>query len=724
MKFRNLYLLAALAILALVGCSNTPISTHDDAPRAKVAAVEITAEHAPNQIVVRYDDQAALDSLLKALGGGKVLDTMPVASAALIELPAGLDASHALGKLSNLRVAGIRMAQPNFLHPLPQPVGSPGLLSAQAVNDPLESQKWDHEIMQAASAWETDVDGEGTTPDGSGVVIGVVDTGIDGTHPDLYGAFVNGYDATGCLELADNIIPPNYDASYPGEIHGTHVAGIAAAHGNNGQGVAGVAYNAQIMDLKVFCGGYADDWTIADAIMSAIFDVDGDGVVPDVITMSLGGKGYGWIAKFAIDMALQQNIVITVAMGNSFQDEVEYPAGYPGIIAVGATNAHDEKTDFSTTGNHISVSAPGEDILSTWPTWDFNAAGKPYLYYRISGTSMATPEVAGAAALVKQFLPDATAYEVKRLLETTADDIGDTGFDPETGYGRINLKNLVDKVHDVLAGSEELEQGGTAIVNVTTLNNYDVDGDGTITSADDMPMPLEAVDVALFKDGQLAYVAKTDYMGNATFTSIAPGRYQVLVAGQDISDWSSFDFWPYERVSWDANGDPSDGVDMGRLGVHAGPYNNAGSPDTLFATLNSTMKITLEWTGGGDLDLAVYEFDPATYDGVWATAKTGAMWGSFDADDTGEDVTQAKETYTLNDIHLPTPAGDYYMFSIDASNATAGTTATLTLEINGQEFSYGPIAVTPGSTADDNVWDIYSYLYFGYKNFDNLPCIY
>jgi len=723
MKRSYLYLLAVLGVLALAGCSSNKFTNPNaSGPRAKIEAVKIDADHAIDRIVVFYDNPSALDELLSNLGGGKVLDSMPALKAALVELPDGLDASHALGKLSSTKINGIRLAQPDFLHPRPEPVNS-SAIQELSLNDPLEAQKWDHDVMQAAAAWATDVDGAGTHPDGSGVVVGVVDTGIDEAHPDLAGAFVNGYDATGCIVPMGGTIPPGTDAS-TGQIHGTHVAGIVAARGNNGQGVAGVAYNAKLMDLKVFCGSYTDDWTIASAIMAAILDVDGDGITPNVITMSLGGKGYGQVLKSTIDMALQQKVVITVAMGNSYQDEVEYPAGYPGIIAVGATNASDEKADFSTSGGHISVSAPGVDILSTWPRFDEDTNGTPYLYYRISGTSMATPEVAGAAALVKQFLPNATAYEVKRLLESTADDIGAPGFDRETGYGRINLKKLVDKVHDVLSGAATLDQGGTALVSVTTLNKYDSDGDGAIT-ASDTTYPLGAVDVSLFKDGKLAYVAKTDYGGVATFTSIAPGDYQVMVSGQDMTDGNSYDFWPYERVSWDADGDSGNGITLGSLTVNAGPNDNMGSPDVLNATLNSTMKVTLDWTGGGDLDLAINEYDPASGNMVWSTAKTATpLWGTFSADDTGGDTTHASESYTLNDVHYPSPAGDWYNISIDASNATVGTTATLTIEVNGHTYSYGPLPITPGSTADSNLGSIYEALYDAMQNFDNMPCIY
>ena len=743
---KRIYWTLILAAGLLAACS-APGATRPKAgfDEAIARPVAITAEHAPDQIVVGYEDSLILDAVIEALGGGEVVGQIEALKAALIKLPDGLDASHALGVLRKNRVAGLRYAQPNFKHPLPEPQGTAPL----SLNDPLEDQKWDHEVMQAADAWGTDVDGLGTRPDGSGVVIGVVDTGIDGTHPDLAGAFVNGYDATGCLGLPGNVIPQNFDASQGLFIHGTHVAGIAAARGDNGQGVAGVAPGATLMDLKVFCWPFTDDFIIAGAIMAAITDADGDGVVPDVITMSLGGKGYGQVLKDAIDSALtgynvvtgvalpnyddgtgggaagdgtpDRTVTITVAMGNSSQDEVEYPAGYPGIIAVGATNARDEKADFSTSGGHISVSAPGVDILSTWPTWDLDPTGKPYLYYRISGTSMATPQVAGAVALVKQFLPAASAYEVRRLLETTADDIGPAGFDRGTGWGRINLKKLVDAVSDVLAGGPT-ETGGTAAITVTTDNIYDTDGDGTLGSAGDQPMPLANVDVQLLQGGVVKYVAKTNDAGVAFFTQIAPGDYDVLVSGEDITDWTSWAVWPHERVSWDADGDPSNGVTLGSLTVNGG--STFASPDALAATLNTTMQVKIEWTGGGDLDLAVWEYDPATSTYRWSTPKTGALWGSFSGDDAGADPTHAEETYTLSDTHYPTPASDYYMFSVDASGTTTGATLTVTLTMNGVTKTFGPIPIAPGGDAVANLWSISDALWSGGVSFDNIPTVY
>ena len=707
---------------------------------AKTVAVAITADHVPTQLVVGYTQPEALDAVLEKLEGAqvlRVLETPRGPVAALIELPEDLDASHALGRLRDFQAEGLRYVEPNYRIALPEPVEQEA--AALALNDPREAEKWDHNVMQAAEAWATDVDGAGTTPDGTGVVVAIMDTGIDGGHPDLAGAFVNGYDATGCLGLPGNVIPPGFDATQGEFIHGTHVAGIAAARGDNGQGVAGVAYNATLMDLKVFCDFYTDDFTMAQAIWAAVYDFDGDGETPDVVNMSIGGKGYGQIMKDALDSAMlgydvvwdvaipaydtdadgvpDRFVAFAVSMGNSGQDERNYPTGYPGIISVGASNGNDEPAVFTTRGSHMSVTAPGVDILSTWPRWSLGSDGMPYLYYRISGTSMSSPQVAGAIALIKQFLPGATPYQVRRLLETTADDVGDVGFDPATGYGRINLKRLVDKVGQALSDPAVLESGGTARIDVFTKNRADTDFDGDV-DASDQPLSIRAVDVQLVKDGAVAYVAKTNNNGQAFFVNIPPGEYQVMVSGQEITDWAGLAFWPFEKVSWDADGDASNGVTLGSLVVAAGSDAVAPSGLSAGAELNTDeLVVTLEWTGGGDLDLAVYEYDPAAGVATWSTAKAGAPWGTFSGDDTGSDPTYAKESYTLNDVHYPLR---YYYYSIDATGTAVGAQVTLTMTLNGVTKSFGPYPIEPGS----DPWSNFSELLFSMHGFDNLPTVY
>ena len=743
---KRIILIGFLAALVLAACGRTPPREPSAAPKAG-APVQITGDHVENQLVVGVTERRHAEAVAEALGA-RVKAWHEGLRAALLELPPGMTAGEALGRLKGKRFEGVRYLEPNYRHPRPEPVRRELIATA---NDPLLGQKWDHDVMRAADAWAVDVDGGGTTPDGSGVVVAVVDTGIDGTHPDLAGSFVWGYDAVGCTTFGP--IPPGYDAS-AGQIHGTHVAGIVAARRDNGLGVAGVAPAALLMDIQVFCGPFTDDFTIASGIWAAIYDLDGDGITPDVINMSLGGKGYGQVVKDAIDSALtgydvvmtgllgvpvaipyyddgtgggtagdgepDRSVTVVVAMANSSMDERYYPAGYPGVIAVGATNPHDERASFSTAGGHISVSAPGVDILSTWPTWDTDPTGQPYLYFRISGTSMATPQVAGAAALVKQFFPGATPYQVRELLERTAVDIGPAGFDRETGWGRIDLKNLADELAAIHAGSASLNPGGTALVRVTTANLWDADGDGVLGSPGDAPMPLGGVDVQLVKDGEVRYLAKTDQFGNAYFAEIAPGDYEVLVAGEDITDLATWAVWPHERVSWDADGDPANGVTPGALAVTAG--SSLDAPDAIAATLDTTMRVTLEWRGGGDLDLAVLEYDPATMGFVWSTAKTGALWGSFSGDDAGTDPTAASETYTLDPTHYPTPASDYYWISVDASGVTNGTEVRITLEMNGVTKQSGWLPITPGTTPFDNMFPLlFDLMAWG---FDNAPTVY
>lgn len=794
MKMRILFTLALGLGLLLAGCTTRVAEppSPGGAEVAKTQAVRITAAHVTSQVVVGYFEESDLAAITAALPGSTVRATIPELRAALIELPANLNASQALGQLAGLEGPRLRYAQPNFTIPRPEPVGQ---IRAQALNDPLLPAKWDHQVMQAQAAWDTVVAPGapefGRTPSGRGVVIGIVDTGIDATHPDLAGQMVNGFSSPWWEWWCPHgVIPPNIDAS-AGSTHGTHVAGIAAARGNNAQGVAGVAFGARLMDIRVFCGDFTTDFAIALGIVAAITDVDGDGITPDVLNLSLGGKGYSQVIKDALDTATSgfwitsifwggalrtlpcydgpdctttgddgtpdRTVTVVISMGNSNQDEVFYPAGHPGIIAVGATNARDQKAGFSTLGGHISVGAPGEDILSTWPTWALNAQGQPFLYYRISGTSMSAPQVAGAAALVKQFFPGYSAYQVRRILEASADDIGPTGFDRGAGHGRINLKRLADRLAAIRAETDMTDfRGGAARVDVSTLNLWDSNRDGLLGEGD-VPWALEAVDVQLLQGGVVKYQAKTSIFcladpctwanlrASAFFNEIAPGVYDVLVAGQDITNWADSARWPQERV-----GNP---LAIGALTVLPGMTVNHTAPvvdhrpATHSAALNSTMTVSLTWTGGGDLDLAVREFNPDTVPGLpvtpafqWrgvkadpggpgaAPIEAGGLWGTFSADSTDG---AAAETYTLNPAHYPSPAAGSYLISINARNATVGSTAFLEITLNGVTKSSGPIPITPGSavsssvwSCDHNCWRIFSYIWAARLAFDNIVTIY
>ncbi|MBO9542651.1 peptidase S8 [bacterium] len=285
-------------------------------------------------------------------------------------------------------------------------------------NDTLYAQQYAPQIVQAPQAWRTSK--------GSGMVIAVLDTGLDTTHPEFAGRVVTGFNAiTRKSDVRDD------------HGHGTHCAGVAVAAANNGQGVAGIAPDAKIMPIKVLAAdGAGSDAYVARGIAWAVKNG------ADVISLSLGGPGENKTLAAAVQSALSKGVPVVSAMGNDGSGEKAFPAAYPGVIAVGATNAKDQTADFSQYGNWISVTAPGVQILSTFPTYKvtLNEYGFGLNYAVLDGTSMATPAVAGLAALMRaRYGRKLTPAQLKAKLEGAADKVaGQSAFDPHFGNGRVN----------------------------------------------------------------------------------------------------------------------------------------------------------------------------------------------------------------------------------------------------------------------------------------------
>ena len=253
---------------------------------------------------------------------------------------------------------------------------------------------------------------------GTGIKVAVIDTGIDLRHPDLQANIRGGV----------NIIRPGRSAADDNG-HGTHVAGTIAAL-NNGIGVIGVAPEAQLYAVKVLDrngSGFLSNviagikWAITNHMQ--------------VINMSLGTSSDIQSLHDAVDAAYAAGIVVVAAAGNSGgtspADTVNYPARYSSVIAVAATDSTDVRPSWSSEGPEVELAAPGVNIYSTWP-----GGG----YATISGTSMATPHVAGTAALVLKAQPGLTPSQVRALLKTTADDLGAPGFDNYYGNGLVDAQ--------------------------------------------------------------------------------------------------------------------------------------------------------------------------------------------------------------------------------------------------------------------------------------------
>jgi serine protease len=306
----------------------------------------------------------------------------------------------------------------------------------------MYSQQWDFFEatggLRLPAAWDKST--------GAGINVAVIDTGYR-PHADLSGQILPGYDFIANTTIANDGNGRDSDASDPGDWtpagscsagvpasdessswHGTHVAGTIAAKTNNGVGVAGVAYGAKIVPARVLgrCGGYTSD--IADAIVwtsgGSVTGVPANANKARVLNLSLGGSGAcDATTQNAINSARSRGAVVVVAAGNSNVNASNAsPANCAGVIAVAATGRSGGKASYSNYGTVVDVAAPGGDsgagILSTLNSGTSTPASDSYASYM--GTSMATPHVAGVAALMLSANPNLTPDEVEARLKSTA----------------------------------------------------------------------------------------------------------------------------------------------------------------------------------------------------------------------------------------------------------------------------------------------------------------
>ena len=358
------------------------------------------ADHVPQQIVISVIQKSDVHRVVAAVDG-TVLREIRELNAVTVRLPQPISIVDTIRKLQGM--AGVRYAEPNYVY---QPFLTP--------NDPFFSSKqWGPQKINAPAAWDT-------TTGTSSTVVAVVDTGVDSTHPDFSGKMLTG---TNCTTGPDTLLG-----------HGTHVAGIAAAIGNNGIGIAGVDWAAGILPIKVCTISGCTNTDIAcGVVFGTNFAISTPGVRV-VENLSLGGPGYAQQLKDAIDYALQNNVLVVASAGNDGKSTVLFPAGYPGVMAVGASTPTNDRATFSTYGPHLSVIAPGVDIYSTVPGGS---------YTLMSGTSMAAPHVSGVAALILAVNPGLTASQVRAQIEQTATHLGSPGFNPQFGWGLVNAAAVI-----------------------------------------------------------------------------------------------------------------------------------------------------------------------------------------------------------------------------------------------------------------------------------------
>jgi len=344
-----------------------------------------------------------------------------------------------------------------------------GGMSLRFPNDPLYKTEgswgqayddlWGLKKINAASAWMV------TTGDAD-IVIAVIDSGLDFAHEDIkanvfYSSIFSEKSNNGpALKPSDldqrirNFSGYDFynDDANPTDDHGhgTHVSGTIAAVGNNGIGITGVMWQAKILPLKVTSPmGY---FTAADLAEAIIYAAD-EGA--DVINMSLGLED-NEVIQLAVEYAYSLGVALVAASGNDGEEMSTYPALYPEVIAVGASTENDSVSTFSNYGPKIDIVAPGggdeddseaSNILSLRADGTMLSESSSHSvasnYYRMCGTSMATPHVVGVVGLLLSHDPTYTQEEVRQLLRLGAKDIEETGWDEKSGYGRMDAYKAV-----------------------------------------------------------------------------------------------------------------------------------------------------------------------------------------------------------------------------------------------------------------------------------------
>ncbi len=411
-----------------------------------------------------------------------------------------------------------------------------------------------------------------------GKKICVIDSGLELPHEDMgtRGGTINGTNDSGTGNWHDN-----------GGPHGTHVAGTIAAL-DNGLGVRGViGSNPNLHIVKVF---NSSGWGYSSSLVSAIETCANNGA--DVVNMSLGGGGSSQTEANAMQDLYNQGVLLVAAAGNdgssySETDPMSYPASYNAVVSVAAVDSSKNLASFSQKNSQVEIAGPGVNVLSTYP----EGTGQQGNYGTMSGTSMASPHVAGVAALVWSHHPTCTAQEIRSVLNTTAQDLGAAGRDVKFGYGLAQTKDAVDYIDangcDSSGGGGDPEPPtGSELTNGQTVSNLSATtGDSLYYTLD---VPAGATDLSFNING-------------------GSGDADLYVRFGSEPTQSSYDCRPYQSGNTET---------CSISNVQAGTYYVMVNAYSSFSGLNLTGSFTEPSTGGGGGD-SVSATDLSGNSGEW-----------------------------------------------------------------------------------------------------------
>ena len=488
-----------IEIFPFSGASNYILTVGKNAGTAALpdSRLHLSADFVPGEVIVepkgsgfsatevRRLRPAALDSTdlsLFAMADTQVQALIDTAMAGALP-PGGIVTLAQRAKLATLNTtkllrqrADVEFAEPNFIR---QPYLEP--------NDQYYNLQWHYRSINLPLAWDV-------STGASDVIVAVIDTGVLLSHPDLDGQLVPGFDFISSATRArdgngiDNNPNDDGDRAFGGSssFHGTHVAGTIAAETDNGQGVAGIAWNARIMPLRALGVDGGTTYDVMQAVRFAAGLPNDSGTVParraDIINLSLGSTASSRAEQETINQARAAGVIVIAAAGNESTTVPSYPAAYDGVVSVSATTISNTLAGYSNRGTTIDIAAPGgnngsdingdgvgDGIVST--IGEDNTGHVQFRYSALNGTSMATPHVAGVAALMKSVHRNLTPAEFEAAITSgrITDDLGSTGRDDLFGHGLINAQKALAEASRLAAGQGR-DPGPVLSASVSTLN--------------------------------------------------------------------------------------------------------------------------------------------------------------------------------------------------------------------------------------------------------------
>ena len=398
---------------------------------------------------------------------------------------------------------------------------------AYTPNDTLFPSQYYISLIEANNAWDVN-DGD------TNIVVGITDTGWEPTHPDLlpnvkinYNDPINGVDDDGDgfidNHMGWDLGSDDNDATFESAFHGVSVTGLAAATPDNTAGIAGVGFNTRFLPVKIS----NNVGVLTQAYQGIVYAADHGCFI---INCSWGSFSYSQFGQDIVDYAtINKGSLVVGAVGNDNLETNFYPAAYKGVLSVANSNENDLKSASSNYGYYVDVSAPGENLWTTYPNGSFGQNG---------GTSMAAPIVSGSAALLKAQFPAYNNYQIAALLQTTADDlnpINPTYFD-KIGSGRVNLFTGVSSVNPQFV----------ALINHSIIDNNDnnfLEGDTLLieTFFENYLEPIGATTITLSSTSSFVNVvdgsATLSAMGTMATTSNNTDKFKVeVLSGGSVNE--------------------------------------------------------------------------------------------------------------------------------------------------------------------------------------------